>query len=158
MKHMRHNNKGTTMVETLAAFTVLAVILASLYEIVNFSSRLRIMATDTALLNQMFLREVYKKDDKVDLSLAEITYFRPVGGSTDVLAGFTLVPDEKAENYDSLEDAEKEKLSIGLNNIGAVNYKCVDDAVWDKENNKPVGTLAVPAVIHFRYVAPEPEP
>ena len=69
------NDSGTTLIETLAAFTVLAAILAILFHIVDFSSRLRTQAVDTAHLDQMFWRELYKNDENIDSSFIEVNEF-----------------------------------------------------------------------------------
>ncbi|MCR4847203.1 MAG: hypothetical protein K5865_10735 [Eubacterium sp.] len=59
VKRLIKNNKGTTMMETLVAFVVLAIILVALYRMIVFSSELRMRATDMNSMMQTFNKELY---------------------------------------------------------------------------------------------------
>ena len=56
------NNKGTTMMETIVAFTVLVVILLALTRIIVFSSELRMRAMDTGRIMQTFNKCLYSNE------------------------------------------------------------------------------------------------
>jgi len=53
------NNRGTTMLETLVAFTVLMVIMSVLYSIIAFCSELQMSAMDTGRIMKRFDTEIY---------------------------------------------------------------------------------------------------
>jgi len=56
------DNKGTTMMETVLAFTVLMIIIGILSQIVFYSSKLRMKAADEAEVNDIFNKEIYSQD------------------------------------------------------------------------------------------------
>ena len=181
MKHQTDNkNKGTTMVETIAAFTVLAVILAALYHIVKFSSDLRVLAVDTAHLNQLFLREVYKNDDMIDTSFVQMKSFTPgtAETETDSTVVFWLELDTSEDHEEmyqsyldhgnkvptavSQEDESTEielPIRFRLNCMGAKSYLCIDELVRETNEdgtaNKKSEQIPAPAMMNFMYVTPE---
>lgn len=184
MKHQTNKknkkNKGTTMVETIAAFTVLAVILAALYHIVKFSSDLRVLAVDTAHLNQLFLREVYKNDDMIDTNFVQMKSFTPgtAETETDSTVVFWLELDTSEDHEEmyqsyldhnnkvptavSQEDGSTEielPIRFRLNCMGAKSYLCIDDLVKETNEDGPVNTnneqIPAPAMMNFTYVTLE---
>ena len=150
------DNKGATLFETLAAFTVLAAIMAILFHIVDFSSRLRTQAVDSAHLNQMFLKEMYKNDDKIDNEFVEIKYYSADGESASensVTCRFWLVLDtEKTDdsNYLGVQTAPDpgNPPRFRLDNFEATVYTCIDPLIEEEQ-------LPVPVALRFRYVSPE---
>lgn len=56
------NNRGNTMMETIVAFSVLMIIFAMIYQMVSYSSSLRMKAADTAKMVQTLNTEIYRKD------------------------------------------------------------------------------------------------
>ncbi len=150
-------NKGTTLVETLAAFVVLAAILAIFYHIVDFSDTLRMQAVDSAHLNQMFLREAYKNDNMIDENFVKITHFTKEGGEgeSEKVSGFWLVLDTERTDYrkNYMYDYVEEELLenpplFRLDNLEATSYRCIDPLI-EEEN------LPVPAILRFEYHKPE---
>ena len=53
-KFLKQNNNGSTMVETLVSFTVIAIVMAALYAIVSFSSELWMNSIDASRVQQHF--------------------------------------------------------------------------------------------------------
>ncbi len=151
---MKKANAGTTLVETLAAFVVLAAILAIFYHIVDFSDRLRMQAVDSAHLNQMFMREIYKNDDKIDRSFVEVTTYTKSGEGADKACAFWLELDcertDLEKNYNYSYDESKimtEPPILKLDNLGATAYSCIDPIVDEEQ-------LSRPAAVNFKYVEP----
>ena len=62
LKRILKDNKGTTMFETLVAFTVLSIILVALFRMIMFSSELRMRASDMNSIMKTFNTELYSKD------------------------------------------------------------------------------------------------
>ncbi|MBP5608065.1 MAG: hypothetical protein J6X66_07335 [Lachnospiraceae bacterium] len=154
------NDSGTTLIETLAAFTVLAAILAILFHIVDFSSRLRTQAVDTAHLDQMFWRELYKNDENIDSSFIEVNEFvRDENGKIGV---FWLALDVDNTDPANIEMAYKNGNVFDvdylrenppvfyLDNIGASSYSCIDTLIDEEQLPRPVA-------MSFHYYAPEAE-
>lgn len=156
--YKKTDNKGTTLIETLAAFTVLAAIMAILFQIVDFSSRLRTQAVDSAHLNQMFLREIYKNDDKIDKEFVDIKYYGADAGAESVsensgVCRFWLVLDtEKTDdsNYLGVKTAPdpSNPPRFRLDNFEATVYTCMDPLIEEEQ-------LPIPSALRFRYVSPE---
>ena len=61
LKRILKDNKGTTMFETLVAFTVLSIILVALFRMIMFSSELRMRASDMNSIMKTFNTELYSK-------------------------------------------------------------------------------------------------
>ncbi|MCR4642548.1 MAG: prepilin-type N-terminal cleavage/methylation domain-containing protein [Lachnospiraceae bacterium] len=154
------NNAGTTLVEVLAAFVVLALILGILYHVVDFSDRLRMQAVDSAHLNQMFLQEIYKNEDKIDGDFVKLTHYgRDMEGYTD--AGFWLVLDTERTD---LEKNYKDKYRTGtedilndppyfyLENLSAAGYLCVDPLIEEEKLPRPEAMI-----FHYRRPSEEEE-
>ncbi len=163
MKKYFSENRGTTMVETLAAFTVLAVVLVILFHIVNFSSNLRMLAVDSAHLNQMFLREIYKNEAAIDPGFVQLTKFSGGGyAEGETAVEFRLELDtEKTDlmrNYRGVdfevEDLENHPPVFKLNQMGAISYRCVDP-IFEEESQYE--GLIRPTLMNFVYGGPEPE-
>ncbi len=163
---MRRNglkqNKGTTLIETLAAFTVLAAILAILFHIVDFSSRLRTQAVDSARLNQMFLREMYLNEPDPEF-VSYVNYYSSVPAA-EVSASvnqcrFWLVLDveegktdlQKYTDYGNDYDKAKNNDYFYLYNTAATAYTCIDPLINEEQ-------LPRPGALTFHYQAPTPAP
>ena len=154
------------MVETLVAFTVLAIVLTMLFKVVQFSNRLRILAVDSAQMNSMFMREIYKYDDKIDQSdegFVKITKFVPgkvsKDGNSPAKLAFVLDVGEGKTDIDrnygkaSIPDMNAFKTNpprFLLNGIGAKSYECTDDVIEDEQ-------IAAPVVVNFYYETPVKE-
>ena len=153
------------MVETLAAFTVLAIVLTMLFHIVSFCGRLRTMAVDSGKLQQMFLREAYKIDSVIksenaneDEAFIKLTTYSGTGDpNADKSIRFTMVLDtsreDMMEKYYALNNQpEEEGYAEGfrLNLMGAKSYVCVDPIIDEEE-------LARPKMMNFVYESPKVE-
>ena len=140
------------MVETLVAFTVLAIILTVLYHIVSFCSELRMLTVDNARLNREFLQEVAKLDDKIDTNLVQIQdYAYTAGdGKKEVLFYLTLDEDRMKEagmeSYENNGNDVSNELSLRfeMNCLGARSYLCTDQMITDEQ-------LTAPSVMHFVF-------
>lgn len=154
----KNDNRGTTLVETLVAFTVLAAIMAILFQIVDFSGRLRTQAVDSAYLNQMFYREMYKNDERIDRAFVDIKYYNG-GTDTEIVSEdtgscrFWLVLDtEKTDSSNYLgttvapDPANPPRFR--LDHYEATVYTCIDPLIEMEQ-------LPVPAAMKFRYVSPK---
>ena len=153
------DNAGTTLIETLAAFTVLAAILTILFHIVNFSGTLRTQAVDAAHLDQMFQREVCKNDGSIDTSFVEITYYSREGGEAEneLACGFWMVLDtEKTvlnKNYLGVsydENGIKDNPPLfRMDNLGITVYTCRDNLIEEEKLPRPV-------MVSYHFNAPAP--
>ena len=134
-KPKKLNNRGSTMVETLVSFTVVAIVLASLYAIVSFSTRLWMNSVDASNLQQSFTDEMYRKNPNTELV-----------GKTSYKAGSVPETDdgEKYANFILVPDDNSEAGQIYLNNISADYYFVKDEAV---DNEK----IAAPKAIIFKH-------
>lgn len=121
------NNKGTTMLETLVAFTVLMVILAVLYAIIAFCSELKMSATDMNNAMQEFSQELYNEGNRGNTSAPVLV--TPIettssGGTRSSLFYLKISDDmtaeEKTRNGITATDTSKK---ISLWQINAVMYK-----------------------------------
>ncbi len=155
------NDSGTTLIETLAAFTVLTAILVILYNIVDFSSNLRTQAVDSAHLNQMFFKEMYKNESAVSgddpfINITDYQYNVADGDISDSLkqCRFWLELDPEKTNMESYTGEQFNDYIPGtndyfyLNNTAATVYICVDPLI-DEEN------LPRPAAMKYHYLSPE---
>lgn len=61
MKKKKMNNKGSTMVEVLVAFLLVTIILAALYQVIQFSSRMYLKSVDMKRQMEAFEAAMYKK-------------------------------------------------------------------------------------------------
>ena len=64
------NNKGTTMLETVVSFVVLVIILAVIYQMIAYCTRLRMKATDVDNMTQAVNKAMYK--DNIDESVDKV--------------------------------------------------------------------------------------
>ena len=123
IKTKYRNNSGSTMVETLVSFTVLFIVLASLYSIVVFSMNLYMKSVDASRLNQKFYREIYKST--TDASTIKKTHYN-AGFSTapDGSQGAKLVfsIDTDKTNSKNYNDSRTETAYINMDNTGADTY------------------------------------
>ena len=158
------------MVETLAAFTVLAVILVVLFHIVKFSNELRMLAVDTAHLNQMFTREVYKTPEAMDTSFVGRNYYGKTGeqeyydvyddgsdkDNKNIVTNFYLVLDEEKTDMDKYYEhfnkgPEQEGggyFKLKLNCLSAVGYFCKDEIVGEEK-------IVRPSLMNYIYTSPK---
>lgn len=151
----KKHNSGTTLIETLAAFTVLTAIMAILFHIVNFSGEMRTKAVDTAHLDQMMWREIYKTDSAIDTGFVEMKEYAHEGG--DTVCNFFLVLDTEktdlANNYMvGISVAEDTLINnppkFRLNNMSATSYTCIDELIEEEQ-------LPAPSAMRFRYIPPQ---
>lgn len=130
------NNKGTTMMETLVAFTVLMIILVALTKIVFFSSELRMRAIDTGRLMQTFNKELYSNGELDKVS--EKKYVTEYVDYEDTKKGpvFYIVPDQT-----SVEG----EVDLWVSDIHAYSY------AYDvtKDSNASTENLVIPKAIKF---------
>ena len=122
------NQKGSTMVETLASFVVLFIVLAALYGIVTFSTELYMRSVDMSRLQQRFFQEIYKKN--IDTTFIDrATFVKGYGGQVDLNgetcehAALNFVI--KTDGY-SMPDAMKNS-EISMDKISVTSYVCKED-------------------------------
>ena len=149
----KKDNRGTTLVETLAAFTVLAALMALFFHIVDFSSRLRTQAVDSSRLNQMFFKEIYKNPDAIDDSFVTTELFNEDGTGGATVSRFWLVLDtertDMKKNYQgvnyNIDDYKDNPPRFRLDNLEAVSYTCTDPLIDEEQ-------LVRPGAMRFRYM------
>ena len=130
------NNKGSTMMETLAAFVVLMVILVALTKLVSFSAELRMRAMDMNRITQEFNKVIYSNKSTYDSTTGKVTIteYKTVNGkmASGKVRGplFYIVSPEGGELWVSDIDAY------------GYSYKTDDPVVSD-------GKLSVPKAIEF---------
>lgn len=133
----KKNNRGSTMVETLVSFVVIAAVLAALYAIVSFSTRLWMNSVDAANIQQSFTDEIARINPNT--SAVDITHYTagPVIDSEDgkQYADFELV---------SVDSVSGEATTIKLNNISADSYVSIEKSVEDEN-------IAAPKAIVFKH-------
>ena len=140
-----HNNKGTTMVETLVAFVVLMIILAIIYSAISFCARLRMKATDVDSITESFNAEIYKDDSKINPDEVSFESYSEQEGKGPV---FYLVLDY--ENTDMITNNVKDTITdysnfkIRMNKTEATSYKSTNPLIQSEE-------LPTPKALHFRY-------
>lgn len=61
MKKKNMNNRGSTMVEVLVAFLLVTIILAALYQVIQFSSKMYLKSVDMKRQVEVFEAAMYKK-------------------------------------------------------------------------------------------------
>ncbi len=159
------NNTGTTMVETLAAFTVLAIVLTMLFHIVSFCGKLRMMAVDSGKLQQLFLREAYRLDSVIrqeaegeaEPFIILTTYTGTGDPDADKTVSFTMMLDtsrtEMMESYTNHGNRLEEggfADGFRLNYMGAKSYECKDPIIDEEQLNRPV-------MMNFVYESPKEE-
>ncbi|MCR5104568.1 MAG: hypothetical protein K6B68_08970 [Eubacterium sp.] len=139
------NDDGTTMVETLVAFVVLMIILAIIYSAVSFCYNLRMKTADTDRVMQQFNAELYKSEDKIDLTEVSFNSYNMQDGKGPV---FYLMLDY--ENSDMITNNVKDSateysdLKIRMNKLEATGYQSVNPLIESEE-------LATPKALRFRY-------
>lgn len=146
------SNRGTTMLETLMAFTVLMIVLLALFKMVSFSSRLRMRAEDTATVRETFNSNMYRSDinstdAKTKYQIDHVDYTGISNG--DTYTAFMLVFDEETtdeSNYISGSDGKTLGKPITLSRIDATGYFSTDPLT--SESNE---SIAVPKALRFRY-------
>lgn len=155
----KHDNTGSTMVETLVSFVVLFVVLAALYGIVSFSSELYMKSVDTSRTNQKFYMEIYKYPlGRVEVS-SDDAYIKAVSydpgfASSDEAAAdhasLTLILDtEKTSAENGINNGIRDTY-INLDNIGLTSFTCNDQDAISKK-------LILPKALHFWWLDPEDE-
>ena len=133
-KLIKHNNKGSTMVETLVSFVVVAIVLAALYAIISFSTRLWMNSVDASNVQQSFTDELYRKNPNTEL-VEKTSYEAGAVPETD--------DGKKYANFILVSTGDQDE-QIYLSNIGADYYVSIDSAV-EKEK------IAAPKAIVFKH-------
>lgn len=160
LKNIITQNAGSTMVETMVSFVVLAIVLAALYGMVRLATNLRMRAIDTAKVRESFNDEIYKSGAKNDVE--EHEYF----GSHSTITGndgtmFTLKVnmDSDKTNYKNL-DVEAERMSeeLRVKFIKSIEMPDLDaTGMVSKDSRIEAEKLATPRVLCFDYnETPEP--
>ena len=156
------NDEGTTMVETLVSFVVLALVLAALYGMVKISSELRMKAVDTANLNNSFNSVIYKNSIGTNDNVRTVSYqgrkLNDQTGKYQTLFFFKLSDETDPRNIDStisdpnapLPDSSSQIWSgIRLPHLDATAYICTDP-ITDTSKEQYEGIVA-PKAISFEY-------
>ncbi|MBO4311344.1 MAG: hypothetical protein J5856_09815 [Lachnospiraceae bacterium] len=139
LKEKKHINRGSTMVETLVSFTVLFIVLASLYAIVTFSTELYMRSVDLSRQQQSFYKEINKKPDKMKNIIAS-DYSAGFGNNRAGVALKLEIDPVTFEGKDEMKDS-----FISMKNTSLTSYVYKDDKA--KEEGR-----AVPKAVNFRYV------
>lgn len=134
---VKQNNKGSTMVETLVSFTVIAIVMAALYAIVSFSSELWMNSMDSSRVQQHFTEEISKKNP--DEQFVEKKLYKAGiaenSENASEYAALVLVLDDGNDAND---------FYISLNDISAETYVSVDDSVKDEN-------ILAPKIVMFKH-------
>ena len=151
------SNRGTTMVEVMVAFVVLAILTGIMYGMIAFCSTLRKRAEDTNRAVLEFGRELYSKGTKSHISEkifttsdnvplfylavdAQSTNEANFGSTSQALAYYNTL---KMENTSGGATDAQKGLWISLYQIEATVSTYVPEADMDQEH------LIVPKVISF---------
>lgn len=162
-KKTENQNRGTTMLETLVAFSVLMVILGVLYNIIAFCSVLRMQSADTNTSMQIFNREIYNSKS-VDSSITEESEDKKpriisADDSKVVITRYRTY-DDTPLFYLSLSNESGEKVEgaapLSLYNLDAVTYSYKGNAAEeedeeDVENADVKYGTAVPKALQFEW-------
>ena len=142
---LKHNDSGSTMVETLASFVVLFIVLAALYSIVVFSTQLYFRSVDLSRLNQKFFREIYKKDTDTS-QIKKTEYIKGFGGAEGGKehAALVLSFDAEKTSSENYENAKVTTSYMNLDKTGAETYVYIGPG---SENENYV----VPTAVMFKY-------
>ena len=142
---IKSNNKGSTMVETLVAFVVLFMVLASLYSIVAFSSELYMKSVDSSRLQQRFYREIYKSSTALENSelVEKKEYIRGFGGVKEGKEHASLLLKLEIDENNFHGNTDMLNAEIGLTQIGVTTYTCKDGVAADG--------VVTPEVVNFYY-------
>ena len=132
----KKNNKGSTIVESLVSFVVVAIVLAALYAVISFSTRLWMNSVHANQVQQSFSEEICRKTPNPIL-VEKKTY--KAGGASSVseqseYANLSLV----------LQTESDTEFVISLNNISVDSYVSVDNSVKDEN-------ILAPKVLAFRH-------
>lgn len=154
LKNIMTQNAGSTMVETMVSFVVLAIVLAALYGMVRLATNLRMRAIDTAYVRETFNEEIYKSGDKTNVE--EHEYFgahSTITNNDGTMFTLKVNMDEGKTNYKNLNvnaDELKEELrlkfikSIEMPDLDATGMVSKDSRIEDEK-------LATPRVLSFDY-------
>ena len=162
-------NRGSTMIETLVSFVVLAIVFLALMKMSSFSSQLRMRAVDTANIRNSFNKEINKNlGAAIPYETSEITGHNMKDVKVDVYRGATD-ENESLANYSAFvlildEKSAGEKTGTNmLYNFGSdvtmngnldrqVTLPYID-ALGFKSNAAIISEekLATPKVLRFMY-------
>lgn len=146
------NNKGTTMLETVVSFVVLVIILAVIYQMIAYCTRLRMKATDVDNMTQAVNKAMYK--DNIDESVDKVVCI-PYSTDAKVLSGedmtkgplFYMVVDEQKTDASNGYPSSELDHRIWINDINANCFKAVDA---DSETSGGSANV-IPTVMSFKY-------
>lgn len=120
---------GSTMIETLAAFTVLMVITGALVGIISFSSDLYMKSVDTGRAMEFFSKEIYNKNGASDSDSPTVlvkdckdTYKKDETNNTYTSFFYLNMSDKTADANKAAKTMEAMPHSISLKDFRARTY------------------------------------
>lgn len=99
LKKLQQDNRGMTMVEVLAGFTVLVLAMVSLNHIISFSEKMMMKSMDVMAAQQKMKKEVYKTvpDPSVGKEVTGVRFYLTETGENGVQLELT---DAKVFSYE----------------------------------------------------------
>ena len=111
LRRSLHDNRGTTMVETLVSFVVLMIILAVITGMIMFCSKLRMRAEDTSRAMTIFTAQINNKDNTVTKTVTEGN----AGVDTKTFTANNIKVSRYTTGKEVLTDEEGRTISIKQN-------------------------------------------
>ena len=125
---MNNDDRGTTMVEVLVAFTVLMIILAILYGMISFASVLRMRAQDANTASQNFVKEMYSKENAPERVEGEDMPYVKVSPHEHIIV----------RNYETKSNVPLFYLSLNTDDTAAENFAGTNaETFYTAQSNDP---------------------
>ena len=150
------DNKGVTMMETVVAFTVLVIILAMIYQMVAFSSSLRMKAADMSHVVQTFNAELYRNGDPSDSGKVLMESYESSTKASDGPLFYFSLNTEKTDydknQYSSYEGVTGKNEVVDKNPRNRLKFTQISADCYYFNPDDPLvsdGKLIVPKAIKF---------
>ena len=144
LNKLKNNDQGSTMLETLVAFTVLMVILAIMYQMMAFSSDLRMKAADEATVERTFNQELYRTGEvEIYDKIRKKTYDSSITNLND--GPLLYLTEVKVEGQDSSYTPSSRRIQMGTLEMDCFSFNESDEMITKNE-------VSVPKAVQFVHV------
>ena len=144
LNKLKKKDQGSTMLETLVAFTVLMVILAIMYQMMAFCSDLRMKAADEAMVVRTFNQELYRVGEgEIYDKIRKKTYDSSITNLND--GPLLYLTEVKVEGQDSAYSPSSRRIQMGTFEMDCFSYDESDEMITKNE-------VAVPKAVQFVHV------
>ena len=144
LNKLKNNDQGSTMLETLVAFTVLMVILAIMYQMMAFSSDLRMKAADEATVVRTFNQELYRTGEvEIYDKIRKKTYDSSITNLND--GPLLYLTEVKVEGQDSSYTPSSRRIQMGTLEMDCFSFNESDEMITKNE-------VSVPKAVQFVHV------